>query len=118
MTQLQTFRKNINKYIIKYLLIVILLSLAGIFLKAYFPELYYNTSNVDGISTNRISFFGCYDFYLFNLILAAFIFFDLKKLKLNTFYIPVLAVVSQFAGLFFFALYLANQLIDIKNGKN
>jgi hypothetical protein len=117
-THLQTFRKTINKYIIKYLLIVIFLTLAGIFLKASFPELYYNTLNDNGISKQRISFFGCYDFYLFNLILAVFIFFDLKKLKLNTFYIPILAVVSQFAGLFFFALYLANHIIDIKNGKD
>lgn len=107
----------INKYIIKYLLIVIVLELLRIVIKFNLTELVYILTGDDGNSSSRFSMYVYYDYYIRNFFLAIVVFFDLKKLNLNKVFIPLLTITSMFAGLFFFAFLVVNKLIDSENGK-
>lgn len=108
--------EEINYYIKKYLLIVIILWVIKKLVRIYFPGLFFSTIVAEGYTKNTANLLNTYYFYVYSFILSLFVLFDLNNLKLNKIYIPILTFLSTYAGLFFFSLMLLNKLTEENYG--
>lgn len=102
---------NIKKLITKYLLIVIALAIIKGLLIVNVPDLYSKTIAGEGFIQIKHTFFSIYQTNIFNLILGAFMSFDLYKTGRFYILIPVLTVLSATTGLIFFSIVLLHHLI-------
>lgn len=106
--------EKLKDYIRRYFIIVMILIVIKFLLKEILPDLYVKTIEGDGFTQTKTNFFGMYHHFLYNLILAIFIFIDLGRLKSNRIFIPILTFASMIPGLFFFSVILYTKLIDKK----
>ncbi len=103
---------NIQKYIRKYLLIIIGIGLLRVLVNYFVPDLFTVTTAIGDVIVNtKSTLIGIYQHNIFNVITSVFISIDLYKLKENLFLIPILTIISLPIGLFFFAVIILNRLI-------
>ncbi len=95
-----------KRYIIKYLIIVIIIGLVRLLLHIFLPELFTETIEGDGFTQTSTTFIGIYQTNLSNVLLGIFILIDLYRIKTNWIIIPLLTIISGTAGLFFFGLII------------
>lgn len=108
--------KQLKQFIIKYLLLVIGLTILRGLLSEFVPSLFTNTIVGDGFTQTTTTLFSIYQNNFFNIIIGLIMSFDLYKIGLNRIVIPILTIISLTAGLFLFSILILNNLI-IKHGK-
>ena len=104
--------RDIKKLIIKYTLIIIGLRIIISLTNVYFHEL--TIVATEDMASTTSSFFGLYIENFYNIILAIFIFFELKKINLKSYIIPIMTILSSFLGLFFTAMLVIHHKIKFK----
>lgn len=105
---------QIKHDIIKYLLIVIGIAVIRILLNEFFPEIYNETISTEGTIQTKTTFWGIYNSFLMNILLAIPLSLDLNRINRRWFLISVFTVISSTVGLFFFSILI----LDHKMEKN
>lgn len=108
--------KQIKHFIIKYLLIVVGLTILRVLLSEFAPSLFTNTIEGDGFTQTSPTFFSIYQLNFFNIIIGLIMSFDLYKIGRNLIVLPILTIISLTAGLFLFSILILNNLI-IRHGR-
>ncbi|MBI9058097.1 MAG: hypothetical protein JEZ01_10045 [Labilibaculum sp.] len=103
---------QIKPHIVKYLLLIIGIYIARFLLQVFAPDLFTTTIIGDGFTQTRSSFFGLYQIFFFNILIAVAVYYDLKKMGRNNLVIPILCTLSFVMGLTFFFLSLLQHLIS------
>ena len=104
-------KNEIKRYVIKYLLIAVGLTLLRLLLRELLPDLFLNTIVGDGFTSIFPTFFGIFQREFFNIILGVVMAFDLYKMEQNWIIIPFLTILIPELGFFFFALLVFRNLI-------
>jgi hypothetical protein len=102
---------KIKQLIIKYLLLVVGLSVLRVIFQEIVPDFFTKTIIGDGFKQTNDTFFGIYQKNFFNLILGVIMAIDLYKIGRNWIIIPILTIISVTAGLFFFSVLILYNLI-------
>lgn len=100
--------RDLKNIILKYFFIVIGLILIRLIISTLFPDLITVTIVADNYTTTKDSLFGLYIENVFNIVLAVFVIFDLRKYGIRTLTIPILTIFSSCLGLFLAALLIIN----------
>lgn len=106
--------RDFNIIIIKYVIIVIGLFILRVLLSAFYPDLITETIVTESYTSSKTSLFGLYITNVFNIVLAVFILFDLRKYGIRNLIIPLLTILSSYLGLFLTALLIIHIKLKIK----
>jgi hypothetical protein len=104
--------KEFKKYIVKYLIVILLIFVLRIIIGLIFPELFKETIIGDGFTQTKTTIFSMYQSNAFHFLLAFIMFLDLRKMRKNSFIIPILTIINVTAGLFMFAVLILLDLMS------